>query len=69
MYANLLPFQELLLAACFSAPKQILQISHVAYVCRFWNGEKLNETAKKPDETAKKIRPPAIIIAVSDFER
>ena len=32
--------------------------SHVAYVCRFWNGEKSNETAKKPDETAKQIKNP-----------
>ena len=35
MYAKLLPFQELLLAAFFSASEQILHVSHVAYVCRF----------------------------------
>ena len=84
MYAKLLPFQELLLAAFFSASEQILHFSLVASVCRF-------ETAKTPNETAKKIknpeygnwnakknwkqrkfRRPAIIIdiiAVSDFER
>jgi len=51
MYAKLLPFQELLLAAFFSASEQILHFSLVASVCRF-------ETAKKPNETAKKIKNP-----------
>ena len=47
MYAKLLPFQELLPAAFFSASEQILHVSHVAYVCRFWNGEKTQRNGEK----------------------
>jgi hypothetical protein len=32
---KIIAFQELLLAAFFSASEQILHVSHVAYVCRF----------------------------------
>ena len=50
MYAKLLPFQELLLAAFFSASEQILHFSHVAYVCRFWNGEKTQRNGEQKQE-------------------
>ena len=53
MYAKLLPFQELLLAAFFSASEQILHVSHVAYVCRFWNGEKTQRNGEKTRRNAE----------------
>ena len=47
MYAKLLPCQELLLAACFSASEQFLYVCHFACVCRFWNGEKTQRNGEK----------------------
>ena len=84
MYAKLMLFQELVLATCFSPSEQFLHFVILHVFCRFWNGEKTQRNGKKKrnksraqnveTETAKrmetgKFRQPAIIIAVSDFER
>ena len=65
MYAKLLPFQELLLAALFSAAKQFLHFLSFWFILHvfadFETAKKPNETAKKPDETAKKKQGPKMI--------
>ena len=59
MYAKLLPFQELLLAAFFSASEQFLHFCHFAcVVAGFKTAKKPNETAKNTDEMAKQIKSP-----------
>ena len=58
MYAKLVPFQELLLAACVSASEQILHFSHAAYVCRFWNGEKTQRNGEKTRRNGEKNQGP-----------
>ena len=56
MYAKLLPFQELLLAALFSAAKQFLHFLSLACVCRFWNGEKPQRNGEKTQRNGEKAR-------------
>ena len=60
MYAKLLPFQELLLAAFFSASEQFLNFCHFACVCRFWNGEKTQRNGEKTRRNGEKKQEPKI---------
>ena len=60
MYAKLLPFQELLLAACFLPPNRFCIFLMLHMFAGFETAKKPNETAKKPDETAKKIKSPNV---------
>jgi hypothetical protein len=57
-----MPFQELLLATCFSACEQVLYCSAFAHLCRclpvLKRRTKPNEAAKKLDETANKNQEP-----------
>ena len=58
MYAKLLPFQELLLAAFFLPPNRFCIFLMLHMFAGFETAKKPNETAKKPDEAAKKNKSP-----------
>ena len=49
MYA-IIAFSGIIAGGIFSASAQILHFPHVAYVCRFWNGEKTRRNGEKNQE-------------------